>query len=71
MRYLVIWRRNDGIGSAVGDPAEFTDKDAAEARIDELYAGWLKLHHGQYEIVPFEPEQRAETLATEKVAPYF
>ncbi len=71
MRYAVIYRRNDGTASLVGEPAEFPEVQLAQGRLDELRAGWQKLHHGDYEILSFSLEDRQKVLQTEKVAPFY
>ena len=70
MRFLVLYRRFDGVATEVGGLNDYPNRIEASLRVQELLEGWIKPHHGSYEIVEYQAGRRIEILKNLHVAPY-
>ena len=68
MRYLVVYFDTNGVGRLVGEPNDFAERAAADARIAEIKADQHKEHKVDYAVVPYEPGRKAQTMANSKIA---
>jgi len=68
MRYLVAYFDTNGVGRLVGTPNDFAERAAADTRIVEIKAGQAKEHKVNYEVVPYAPGCKTQTMADSKIA---